>query len=217
VLGIAFQSGDTAEFGYLAAERDAGRLGKIQVLSGWATQEWLKVTTGKWRQDPDVAGGGMMYDTGAHLINALLWLADQPVTEVACFADNAGSPVDINGVAILRFAGGAMGSITIGGNCPWRNEIQVQTDRYLIITDQYGSKLEMLGCDNRRVYPKVATADAPAAGTSHRNFVDAILGRESVRVPPRYGVALATVMDALYESARTSSVVRVKEVPATPG
>jgi predicted dehydrogenase len=159
----------------------------------------------------------MLYDSGAHLLNALLWLANEPVVEVASFIDNAGSPVDINGVAILRFASGALASIAIGGNCPaFRNEIQIHTDRMLIVTDQYGTKLEMTGRNGRRLYPSVAASDAPAAGTPHRNFVDAILSRDPARVGPRYGALLAAAMEALYESARTGAVVRVKPTPQRP-
>ena len=49
-LGITFQSPYTEVYGYLAQERDAGRLGKVQVISGWLSQSWLKATAGKWRQ-----------------------------------------------------------------------------------------------------------------------------------------------------------------------
>src|SRR5258705_4495705 len=63
-LGITFQAPYTNEFGYLAAERDAGRLGKVQIISGWLSQNWMKWTTGSWRQDEKLSGGGMMYDSG---------------------------------------------------------------------------------------------------------------------------------------------------------
>src|SRR3954462_4342920 len=35
LLGITFQSPYTAEFGYLAKARDAGELGKVQLIAGW--------------------------------------------------------------------------------------------------------------------------------------------------------------------------------------
>src|SRR5439155_1420158 len=74
LLAITFQAPYTPEFHYLAQQRDAGNLGKIQLISGSLSQEWLKGTTGKWRQDPSLSGGGMMYDSGAHLLNAFMWL-----------------------------------------------------------------------------------------------------------------------------------------------
>jgi hypothetical protein len=107
-----------------------------------------------------------------------------------------------------------MGSITIGGNCPpFKCEIAIQTDKMLIVTDQYGGKLEIMA-PNKRVYPHVEQAlDNPAAGTPHLNFVNALKGTEPLRAPVRYGVLLSALMDALYESADTGKVVKVKPVP----
>jgi predicted dehydrogenase len=161
----------------------------------------------------------MLYDSGAHLLNAMMWLMNEPVVEVGCFASDCDSPVDINGVAMLRFAGGAMASIAIGGNCPpFRTEIQIQTDRMLIVTDQYGGKLEITGRDKKPIYPHVPHAedtDHPAAGTPHLNFVNALLGRGTLAAPVRYGVLLSALMDAMYESAAKRALVPVKPVPLT--
>ena len=105
-----------------------------------------------------------MYDSGAHTLNAMMWLMNDPVVEVACFYDKCGSPVDINGVAIVKFQNGAMGSITIGGNCPpFKREIAIQTDKMLITTDQYGGKLEI-----RREGKRDLPARRTAAGQARR-------------------------------------------------
>ena len=45
------------------------------------------------------------------------------------------------------------------------------------------------------------------------NFVNALKGTEPLRAPVRYGVLLSALMDALYESADTGKVVKVKPVP----
>jgi predicted dehydrogenase len=214
-LGITFQSPYTAEFGWLGAARDAGTLGKVQLISGWLSQGWMKGTAGKWRQEPKLSGGGQMYDSGAHLLNAFMWLLNSPVVEVGCFYDKCGAPVDINGVAIVKFQNGAMGSICIGGNCPvFRTEIQIQTDKLLIITDQYGGKLEMKTVDGKNFYPRIDFDERPGAGSPHHNFINAIHGREELRAPVRYGVLLSALMDAMYESAHSGKIVKVKPVPA---
>jgi len=218
LLGITFQAPYTAEFGYLAEARDRGTLGKIQLIAGWVAQGWLRLTSETWRQKHEHSGGGMLYDTGAHLLNAIMWIMNDPVIEVCCFHDHAGAPVDINGVACMKSQNGAMASIAIGGNCPaWHTEIQIHTDAMRIVTDQYGGKIEMTGRDGRRIYPHVEhNLDIPAGGTPHLNFVKAILGKEPLRAPVRYGVLLSVLMDAMYESAKTGQVARVKPVPAAP-
>jgi predicted dehydrogenase len=215
-LAISFQSPYRPEFGCLAKMRDTGALGKVQIVSGWLAQNWLSFTTNTWRQDPSLSGGGQMYDSGAHLPNAMMWLMNDPVVEVSCMYDTLGSPVDINGVAIVRFQNGALGSVAIGGNCPanFRYDLQIQTDKMLVLTDQYASKLELIAREGRRIYPEIPDDDRPAAGTPHLNFINSLLGREELRAPVRYGVLLSALMDALYESADKKRPVQVKPVPA---
>lgn len=210
LLGITFQAPYTAEYLHLAHLRDIAQLGRIQVFSGWLAQGWLQATKGSWRQDKAQAGGGQLYDAAAHLFNAMLWIINEPAVEVACFYDNCHTPVDINGVAIVRFRGGAIASIGVGGNCPaFRTEIQIQTDSHFVITDQYGGKLEITNRDGRPLPPPARIVNA----SPHWNFVHALLGKEPLRVPARYGVELALLMDAIYESGSTGKIVKVAQVP----
>ena len=83
----------------------------------------------------------------------------------------------------------------------------------LIVTDQYGNKLEMSGGDGRKIYPQIEPDERPAAGTPQLNFVNAILGKEDLRAPVRYGVLLSALMDAMYESVEKQAPIKVKPVP----
>jgi predicted dehydrogenase len=173
----------------------------------------MKWTVGSWRQDEKLSGGGMMYDSGAHLLNAFMWLMNEPVIEVACFYNKVDAPIDINGVAIIRFAGGRPRQYRHRRQLPrLPHEIQIQTDKFLIITDQYGGRLE-IKTDDKKNYPHVEQDNRPSAGTPHLNFINAILGQEPLIVPVRYGVLLSALMDALYESAHTQRPIRVPPVP----
>jgi predicted dehydrogenase len=214
LLAIGFQAPYTAEYQCIKRMRDADEIGKVQLIQGWLAQGWLKATAGKWRQDPKLSGGGQMYDSGAHVLNGMMWIMNDPVVEVACFSDNCGSPVDINGVAILKFQNGAMGSVCIGGNSPgWDVSIMVQTDKMVLKTAPHGGSLETTR-GGKRFYPQVILDDRPAGGTPHLNFINAILGTEELQAPVRYGVLLSALMDALYESAGSGKIVKVKPVPA---
>lgn len=214
ILAITYQAPYSEEFGYLARLRDSGKLGKVQLITGWVSQNWLKKTHNTWRQNPELSGGGQMFDTGAHLFNAIMWLMNDPVVEATCYYDSCGSRVDINGVAIAKFQNGAMGSFSIGGNCPtFGTEIQIQTDEYLILTDQYGKKLEMMSHDGKTIEKPVNREAGQTPASPHRNFVNAILGREPVRVGVRSGVLLNALMDGLYESADQHRIVKIEPVP----
>jgi predicted dehydrogenase len=211
LLGITFQSPYTANFGYLAGERDTGSLGPVQAITGWISQGWLAATTNTWRQDATLSGGGFMYDTGAHLLNAMMWLMNDPVVEVACFFDKHSSTVDITGTAIMKFQNGAIGSVTFAGNTPtFESELKLFTDRMTVHTDAYGRKLEIFAKDRGPVLTNVNT---DATQTPHANFIAALEGREPLRVPARYGVLLSALMDAMYESGQNGKMVKVNAVP----
>jgi len=218
VLGIAFNAPYTPKYGWVAGKRDAGELGAIRVVNGWLSQRWLYGTRGKWRQDPAMSGGGQMYDSGAHVFNGIMWLVNDPVVEVGCFYDKCDSPVDINGVAIMKFQNGAMASVAIGGSTPsFIVGIQVMTENFVVTTDSYGGSLEVLDLERNTTTPEIEESDAPGAGTPQGNFIDAILGREEIKSNVRHGVMLSALMDALYESGDSGELVQVTPVPETVG
>ncbi len=211
LLAITFQSPYTHHFAQIAAARDAGKLGRIFSVNGWIAQSWLNLATGTWRQDAALSGGGFMYDTGAHLLNAVMWLMNDPVVEVGCFLDNVSSPVDITASVIMKFQNGAHGSLTFAGHTPpFNSDLKIFTDLCTISTDAYGNKLEIVGKDPAEV---ISPIPAGSSATPHSNFVAALQGKEPLRAPVRYGVLLSALMDALYESARTGNLVKVKPVP----
>jgi predicted dehydrogenase len=213
-LSIAFQAPHSAAFRFLAHARDTGRLGNVQLVTGWIAQPWLTMTAGTWRQDPSIAGGGQMYDSGAHLINGILWLVNEPVVEVSCVYNTLNTDVDVNGVAILRFQSGALASIGIGGNCPaWGAELHVQTDAMRLITDTVGGSLRIVDREGKPVAVDLPKDDRPAAWTAHRNFIDVLQKKDRVRCGPRDALVLSALMEALYESAQDGVTVKVRAVP----
>ena len=212
LLGITFQGPYTPQFVHLAAARDGGKLGRIHAINGWISQAWLTRCTNTWRLDPALSGGGFMYDTGAHLLNAIMWLMNDPVIEVACFFDKLASPVDITGTAIMKFQNGAIGSVTFAGNTPtFENDLKLFTDICTVYTDAYGKKLEIFGKDHTPIDLQLLAGNTT---TPHANFVAALMGLEQLLAPVRYGVLLSALMDAMYESGQTGKVVKVNPVTA---
>lgn len=213
-LAIAIQAPYTREYQCLAQMRDFGKWGKVQMVNGYLAQDWLHGTLGKWRQDPAISGGGMLYDSGAHVLNGIMWLMNEPVVQVGCFMDNCGAKVDITGVAIMRFQSGILGSIAIGGNGPsWDTTITVQSDKYIMKTGPHGGWLDVVTSHGRKVYPHADNADTPSGFTPHLNFVNTLLGKEKSICPARYGALLSALMDALYLSVREQRFVSVEPVP----
>src|SRR5581483_554736 len=93
----AFPGPVTREFQYIRNVIARGDLGDIYLVTGVCAQPWLKVVAGTWRTTLDLSGGGNLYDSGAHMFNAMLYLTGLSATEVFAFVDNKDQEVDVIG------------------------------------------------------------------------------------------------------------------------
>jgi predicted dehydrogenase len=207
VVSIAFQSTYTPEFQFIKELREKGELGKIQSFVGSLTQLWLRAGGGTWRTDPKMSGGGQLYDSGSHMLNAMLWLTDLQPVEVFCFSDYMGQKVDITSALVVKFQNGAMASLVISGDCPlFASRIEIHTSKAVIYTASHGNVLTYYHGRELVRYPRVSER---GTATPVANFVASLLGKEEPKCPPIYGVRLAQLMDAVYESIRTRKVAKV--------
>jgi len=215
-LMVAIQGTYTDTFAYakqLLAEGTDGLLGELQMVTGVLAQGWMKGTTGKWRQDPKLSGGGQLYDSMAHVLSAMMFLVNEPVVEVSARSDYKGRKVDINAVGWMRFAGGALASITSGGNCPtWKSHLTLQCEKARLEISPHGGDFLINGRGLKRDIKKVPRGWKVPGVSPVQNFAQVILGREpEPRCGGRVGILLADLMDAIYESAGAGGkVVRLK-------
>ena len=206
IFTVGYNTPCTPTFRYLRDLIRSRELGKLETVTGWQTQNWKKGTTGSWRQDPALSGGGQMYDSGAHMFNSLVWSVEQQISEVFAFVDNLGTPVDINGTVNIRFADGTLATMTIAGNCPKDGSGMYYTFE--------GGRVDIDGWGGGwiKVFKgKDEVQDVPLSGnteTPNDNFIAAILGRAEPQTSPLNGVIQSELMDAIYESARTGQVAR---------
>jgi predicted dehydrogenase len=209
IFVIGYNTPCTPNFNYLRELIRSGELGKLELVNGWLAQNWKNLTTGTWRQKPELSGGGQMYDSGAHLFNSLIWSVEQPVSEVQAFVDNSGTPVDINGTVNIRFADNTLATIVISGNCPNDGAgMYLFFEKGRIEIDGWGgSWIKVFKQGEGQIQPDIQGQ----SNTPNDNFVDAILGRAEARTNPRNGVQQSELMDAIYESARTGQIARPKQ------
>jgi predicted dehydrogenase len=210
VFVVGYNTPCTPAFRYLRELIRSNQLGKLETVTGWQTQNWKKGTTGTWRQNPALSGGGQMYDSGAHMFNSLVWSVEQPVAEVLAFVDNVGTPVDINGTVNIRFANGTLATMTIAGNCPASSAGMYYTfEQGRVDIDGWGGGwIKVYGLDGKEVQ------DLPLEGeteTPNDNFIDAVLGRAQPQTSPTNGVQQSQLMDAIYESAQSGQIARPKQ------
>ena len=209
VFTIGYNTPCSANFYYIRECVRNQTLGKLELVTGYITQNWLHATKGAWRQVPELSGGGQAYDSGAHLFNSLCWSVESNIAEVHSFIDNHGAAVDINSSTNIRFEDGVFAAIVISGNCPSPGGTHMA-----LIFENGRIEVDGWGGGWIRVYEGAAELDPPpitdemSAASPDDNFIDAILGRAEPRTSPMNGIIQSELMDAIYESGRTGLPTR---------
>jgi predicted dehydrogenase len=214
VLLISYQRHYQGPYIYIRDQIQSGVLGELQFVAAVQSQNWMNGTRGKWRQSLALSGGGQLNDSGSHLIDVLLWTTGLAAESVYADLARFDTEVDINTALTLRFTNGARGTLSVVGNSPmWWEEFSVWGSKGVLLY-RNGTILQRAFDDPelRGMEMHVVDKELPASSTPDRNFVDAILGRDTVRVPPECGLRVIELTEAAWKSAELGRVVRVSEL-----
>jgi predicted dehydrogenase len=205
VVGLAYQRHCESRFRYIKQKIESGELGEVQFINALQQQGWKFGTTGTWRQDPAMSGGGQLNDSGSHLLDIILWTTGLAPAKVAAFIDNRGAPVDINSAVTVRFTSGAQGTLSvIGDSAGWYEDITIWCERGAFYV-RHGSGFEVMGTDGKHFTP---TAEEMPLGTDvNTNFIRAINGLEEIAAPPICGLRTIELTEAAWESGRAGGAL----------
>jgi predicted dehydrogenase len=84
------------------------------------TQDWIDAVDGSWKADADLSGGGQLYDSGSHVVDAVLWVMDEIPTSVTAqmtFHDDE-ERIDIQAGLTVHFENGGVATIAVSGDAP---------------------------------------------------------------------------------------------------
>jgi predicted dehydrogenase len=178
------------------------------------SQSWKP--EGTWRADPDLCGGGFLYDSGSHLLDHLLWTIDSRPTDVSAemdFLDDA-EQIDVRGSIDVRFENGVLATLGLDGESPHvRERVAVHGDQTRTVTKGRGwgnrelTIVEDSG-DERKIHIDGLTD--PDRGRKAGAFVDAIRDDRDPPADARDGLRVAAVTEAAYDSARAGERVSVE-------
>jgi len=206
-----------------------GRLGR-PVYARAQLSCWYPPIEGAWRQDPVKGGGGSLMDMGGHLID-LLEMFLGPVSQVSCAIRNAvhGYPPEDSAVALLRFSGGALGSVDAFFCIPdesSRNVLEIYGSQGSILAS---GTIGQSGCGEMRAYLKASAGEYDArqqrdasAGVAItpepvnlyraeiEEFSRAIFEDRDPVIGGDAGIRSQKVLAACYESARTGKAVEIE-------
>ena len=211
VLMVSYQRHLSPTFRFMRNQIQAGEIGEVQFIQAMQDQHWYENQQGKWRQVHALSGGGQLNDSGSHLLDIVLWMVDQAPTRVSAFMDYLDTEVDINSALSIVFENGALANFSIVGTGPgpgmWE-DITIWGTKGAIysrngkVTCKYGGSAPV-EVDANRLPSRFVSPD--------QNFVDAILGRDEVQVPPVCGLRVIQLTEAAWESAEKGGrPVRVK-------
>jgi predicted dehydrogenase len=177
----------------------SGEVGEILTISGVVWQNWGPNTVGTWRQKPAIAGGGFLFDTGAHLLNTVTDLAGEDFVEIAAWLDNQGRPVETLGVVIGRLRSGAL--VTFHGcgeaipSC--ESDIRVFCRDAILYTGVWGERLQI----QKHGDQPPAKVRVPRSQGVWDQFLAVRKGRIANPCPPEVGLRMAKLWDAIQASA----------------
>lgn len=208
-LAVSYQRHLEGPFVYLRDLVRSGELGTIRFVSAYQAQSWLALTGGTWRQDPNLACGGQLNDSGSHLLDIVLWLSGLDPTEIHATIENRGIAVDVDSVVNIRFDGGAIASFNIVGSASisWCEDVSVHGT---LGTALYrNGAIAVARAGETKVTP-VPAEELPEDSTPDKNFVDLLLGRvPEAAAPPACGLLITRVTEAAMQSAETGQWVRL--------
>jgi predicted dehydrogenase len=181
-----------------------GDLGDILTVHAAVWQNWKQLTKGAWRQVPEIAGGGFLFDTGAHLLNTVADLVGEDFTDVAAWLDNRGTKVDILGSVIARTRSGVL--VTLSGcgeaikSC--HSDIRVFCSKAILRTGVWGEQLEL----QREGDEKLVSVEVPPSLGQWEQFLAVRSGAIPNPCPPEVGLRMARLWDAIRASAAQNGV-----------
>lgn len=205
LLVIAFNGSLSPRIRHAASLLQSGELGEIQSVAGLIWESWEAAKIGHWKKNPVIAGGGFMFDTGAHMLNTIGDLVGQDFVEVAAWLNFRNDPVDIIGVAIGRLASGALVTLHACGNTTpsCASDIRVFCSEAILRAGAWGEYLEIQrGGKLAFTETNFVPIDFPNPPNVWEQFRAVRAGEMVNPSPPENGLRMAKLWDAIQESAR---------------
>jgi predicted dehydrogenase len=198
VVGVAYQRHVLPEFVFMRDIVQSGKLGKLEHVSYTLYQDWYRFTKGTWRRNPKYAGGGQLMDSGSHILDVTLWITGLRPRRVFAQIRYFDARVDVNSALTIEFGTGAIAQIAIVGKTTmgWREEFTITGSSGTLCYQQ--GRLTQYDDRGRKTTPNVSRRGTT---TPVANFVDAIRGKAPIAALPEWGLAVARLTEAAFQSA----------------
>lgn len=178
----------------------AGEFGELIAIGGMIWESWSSNYAGHWKQQPEISGGGFMFDTGAHMMNTVCLLANDDFAQVSAYMNNRGKAVDISTAVSARLKGGALASLTAAGEGPpgCASTITFFYAKAIVRIDAWGGWREITVDGKPAPREQAEILDNPI-----KNFLAIRAGTMENTGSVTMGLRFARLWDAIKQSAAT--------------
>ncbi len=180
----------------------------VDEVSGQSEPSLFQPDASTWA-DPQIAGGGYGHAQISHAAGLMFWLTGLQAQSVHAFMSGPGAEVELYDAASVRFASGAIGTVSGAGNVPTDQGFQVDVRVFgsegMLLLDCERARLEVRRHDGQH---QVVDVD-PGAGAytcdgPPNNFVDLVRGVTPDNwAPGTAAMRSVELLDAAYRSARS--------------
>lgn len=215
VLQVGYQRHYHPVFRAMRHIIDSGRIGDIHTISAHIGQDWYAPHQGTWRVDPDRSGGGQLYDTGSHLLDAVVWVTQGTPDTVTASIEYAVPDIDVSAALTTRLTcdeQSAVASIAVTGNGttmdPLEGYVIWGTHGTLVFT---GEDLYVEHQGATRYHIEIDSNFDLITRRKVYNFVNSIIGRAKPEAPAKESIPVIALTEAAYTAADEERTIDVQE------
>jgi predicted dehydrogenase len=202
-LSVAYQRRCWAVYRTLQSEVRSGRPGPVRSVTAHVSERWRQTIGGSWRDDPAFNPGGFIGDAGSHKIDIVFFVTGLAPREVFAHSDRRGSRVEIVTSLSARLENDVNLSMNFVGDAQhFREDFHVHcAEADLMYRDG-----RVLVARNNKVD---VLADLETESDPDASFFDLLSGVASNFAPARVALPVWDFTQAVLESARTGTLVRL--------
>jgi predicted dehydrogenase len=197
---------------------------RVSDVSGQSGENLFEPDPATWA-DPTVAGGGYGHAQLSHSTGMMFWLTGLRAAGAFAMMSAPGAQVDLYDAISVRFADGAIGTISGAGTVPtdvgptdqpFQVDLRIFGSEGMLLVDCERARAHLRRHDGRHTVVDVAPDGGAyeCSGPPH-NFIDLVFGRTEVNHSPgEAAMRSVELLDAAYRSAATGRMETTDAAPS---
>lgn len=196
-LFVAYYRREQEKFKKAKEIIDSNEIGEIKSFNYIYTSKTPTIDPNRsWLLSKDIAGGGMLYDIGSHMIDILIYLFGE-VEMATGISNNQNEDFKVNDVTsgIIKFKNNIQGSIQLSFNGSERR------DELVLIGSKGTLKLSIMSNDNLTIIKDDKTYEISFLDMEHvqlpyiKKVVDTLLGKDNYDSSGIYGLRTQEILE----------------------